>query len=291
MIACPLFHLLKKGKPFVRTAETQTTFDLVKQGLVSAPVLRLPDFNKQFVIDTDACDYGVGAILQQEGHPIAYMSKPLAPKNRGLSTYEKECLAILMAVEQWRPYLHTDEFLIRTNQRSLVHLDDQRLSTVWQQKAFTKLLGLRYKICYRPGTTNSVVDALSRRIHPEEHLTATSICQPAWIDDIHASYDCNDQVQKIYEQLHRCPDPKDRFAWTNGLLYFRGRLWLGGSAVLQQRVLKAFHDSTVGGHSGFPVTYHRLRRIFAWPKMKDLCADLFCLPTSQTRASQVLGTP
>ncbi|VAI53995.1 unnamed protein product [Triticum turgidum subsp. durum] len=77
------------------------------------------------------------------------MSKPLGPKNHGLSTYEKECLAILMAIEQWRPYLHTDEFLIRTDQCSLVHLDDQRLSTVWQQKVFTKLLGLRYKIFYR----------------------------------------------------------------------------------------------------------------------------------------------
>ncbi|VAI93023.1 unnamed protein product [Triticum turgidum subsp. durum] len=77
------------------------------------------------------------------------MSKPLAPKHRGLSTYEKECLAILMVVEQWRPYLQHDEFQIWTDQHSLVHLDDQRLSTVWQQKTFTKLLGLRYKICYR----------------------------------------------------------------------------------------------------------------------------------------------
>lgn len=76
-----------------------------------------------FTIDTDACDYGVGVVLQQKGHPIAYMSKPLAPKHHGLSTYE-ECLAILMAVKQWRPYLHSDEFTIKTDQCSLTHLDD-----------------------------------------------------------------------------------------------------------------------------------------------------------------------
>ncbi|VAI14193.1 unnamed protein product [Triticum turgidum subsp. durum] len=70
-------------------------------------------------------------------------------------------MAILMAIEQWRPYLQNEEFIIRTDQRSLVHLDDQHLSTPWQQKAFTKLLGLRYKICYRPGATNSAADALS----------------------------------------------------------------------------------------------------------------------------------
>lgn len=167
IIARPLFNLLKKGRPFVWTDDTQTAFSLLQQRLISASVLQLPDFSKPFVIDTDACEYGVGAVLQQGGHPIAYMSKPLGPKNGGLSTYEKECMAILMAVEQWRPYLHTDEFLIRTDQRGLVHLDDQRLSTVWQQKAFMKLFGLRYKICYHQGTTNGAADALSRRAHPE----------------------------------------------------------------------------------------------------------------------------
>jgi hypothetical protein len=149
IIARPLFNLLKKNTPFVWTQATDQAFHLLKQNLVQAPVLRLSDFNKSFVVDTDACDTGVGAVLQQEGHPIAYMSKPLGVKNRGLSTFEKECIAILMAIEQWRPYLQHREFLIRTDQRSLVHLDDQRLTTQWQHKAFTKLLGLQYKICYR----------------------------------------------------------------------------------------------------------------------------------------------
>lgn len=112
IIARPLFSLLKKNHPFVWTTETAKAFELPQRGLISTPVLHLPDFNKQFVIDTDTYDYGVGAVLQQGGHPIAYMSKPLAPKYRGLFTYEKECFAILMAVEQWRPYLHHDEFLI-----------------------------------------------------------------------------------------------------------------------------------------------------------------------------------
>lgn len=115
IIARPLFNLLKKNQLFVWTSDTQQAFDTLKDKLVSAPVLQLPDFSKQFVIDTDACAYGVGVVLQQDGHPIVYMSKPLRPKNRGLSTYEKECLAILMAVDQWRPYLHNDEFLIHTD--------------------------------------------------------------------------------------------------------------------------------------------------------------------------------
>ena len=80
---------------------------------------------------------------------MAYVSKALGPKNQTLSTYEKECLAILLAVDHWRAYLQHSEFTIKTDQRSLVHLDDQRLTTPWQHKALTKLMGLRYKILYK----------------------------------------------------------------------------------------------------------------------------------------------
>jgi len=79
-----------------------------------------------------------------------------------LSVYEKEYLAILMAVEQWRHYLLQGEFFIHTDHRSLVHLNEQRLHTAWQQKVFSKLLGLQYKILYKKGSENGVADALSR---------------------------------------------------------------------------------------------------------------------------------
>lgn len=94
IIAKPLTQLLKKNAPFVWTSGCTTTFEALKQALITAPVLALPDFNKQFTIETDASDYGVGAVLQQDGHPLAFSSKPLGPRNKGLSTYEKELLAI-----------------------------------------------------------------------------------------------------------------------------------------------------------------------------------------------------
>lgn len=105
MISKPLTLLLKKGTPFVWTPNTDQAFQLLKQALIQAPVLALPDFNKQFVLETDASDAGFGAVLMQEGHPIAYLSKPLSGPNQGLSTYEKECMAILWAVDKWRCYL------------------------------------------------------------------------------------------------------------------------------------------------------------------------------------------
>jgi hypothetical protein len=84
-----------------------------------------------------------------------------------------------MIVGQWCPYLHHKEFIIRTDQQSLIHLDDQRLTTHWQHKALTKLLGLQYKSFYHKGAENRVADALSRRQH--ESLVAISECQPAWL--------------------------------------------------------------------------------------------------------------
>jgi len=83
----------------------EQAFVALKQTLTSAPVLALVDFSKPFSVETDASGTGIGAVLMQNGHPLAYLSRALGPRSRGLSTYEKEYMAILMAVEQWRSYL------------------------------------------------------------------------------------------------------------------------------------------------------------------------------------------
>ena len=174
MISQRLTHLLRKNIPFVWSSEAQSAFDQLKRALTTAPVLPLPNFQKQFVIETDACDTGVGAVLLQDGHPLAFVSKGLGLRTKGLSTYEKEYMAVLLAVERWRTYLQHAEFLILTDHISLSHLEDQRLHTSWQQKMFTKLLGLQFKIRYKKGIDNRAADALSRRPHLGEDLLAIS---------------------------------------------------------------------------------------------------------------------
>lgn len=124
IISQPLTALLKKGVMFVWTEAAETAFQTLKQALVSAPVLALPNYKLQFTIDTDACDVGIGAVLSQQGHPVAYVSRALWPKNLALLVYEKEYLAILLAVQQWRSYLQLAEFVIRINHKSLTHHTD-----------------------------------------------------------------------------------------------------------------------------------------------------------------------
>lgn len=105
IIAKPLTALLKKHSIFIWTPEHEAAFRTLKTSLCQAPVLALPNFQKPFCIETDASDLGIGAVLMQEGHPIAYLSKALGPKSRGLSTYEKEYMTILVAVQAWRTYI------------------------------------------------------------------------------------------------------------------------------------------------------------------------------------------
>jgi hypothetical protein len=182
ILAKPLASLLQ-NKQFQWTTAAQTTFEGLKTAMTTTPILSLPDFDKQFIIETDACETGIGAVLSQDGHPIAFMSKALSVANRKLSTYEKEFLAILMAVDKWRSYLSRQPFLIRTDHKSLCHLQDQSLSTEMQHKAMVKLAGLHFKLQYKQGPENKAVNALSR-VGYSFAFQVVSAVVPVWIQEI-----------------------------------------------------------------------------------------------------------
>lgn len=121
MISKPLTVLLQKGN-FYWNSPAQKAFDELKEAMASAPVLTLPDFTLQFVVETDASNDGVGAILMQKGHPIAFLSKSLSEKQQGWSVYEKEFFAMVFAVEKWRPYLLGRPFVVKTDHFSLKYI-------------------------------------------------------------------------------------------------------------------------------------------------------------------------
>ena len=77
---------------------------------------------QQFILETNACDSGIGAVLSQEGRPVAYLSQTLAPRHMGLSIYDKELLVVLIAMEKWRYYLEGKKFIIKTDHESLKFL-------------------------------------------------------------------------------------------------------------------------------------------------------------------------
>ena len=111
-------------------------------------VLALPNFQEHFIVETDACHDGIGAVLMQKGQPIAYLSKALGEKHKSISIYEKEFLALIMVVERGRHYLQRGEFFIQTDHKSLAYFKEQNLHSDMQRKAMTRLMGLQFKIIY-----------------------------------------------------------------------------------------------------------------------------------------------
>jgi hypothetical protein len=116
----------------------------------------------------------------QQDKSIAFLNKPLSKNNKHLSIYEKEFLTLIMVVERWRQYLQRQEFIIRTDHRSLAYLNEQNIQSELQRKAMTRLMGLQFKIVYRKGKENVVADALSR-LPALMQIQACSEVKPLWI--------------------------------------------------------------------------------------------------------------
>lgn len=210
----------------------------------------------------------------QQGHPIAYLSKGLGPRNSALSTYEKECLVVLLAIDKWKPYLQHKEFTIITDHKSLLHLGDQKLTTGIQHKAFLKLMGFQYKIMYKKGTDNSAADALSRKQpadadFQEAKIHAVSECKPKWLEIVVEGYTKDPETKQLLTKLSITGSNSKGYHLSDGVIKYKERVWLGNHKEAHNAILLALHDSGIGGHSGFKATYYKIKTLFAWLGMKQ----------------------
>ena len=100
-------------------------FELIKDKLISDPILALLDFTKTFEVECYAFGVGIGSVLKQEGHPIAYFNEKLSGLCLNYSTYDKEFYGLIRALETWQHYLFPKEFVIHSDHESLKHLKGQ----------------------------------------------------------------------------------------------------------------------------------------------------------------------
>lgn len=160
----------------------------------------------------------------------------------------------MMAVDKWRAYLQRGQFTIVTDHKSLCNLGDQQLETDLQHKAMSKLVGLQFKFQYRLGIDNGAADALSR-VGVSLDLSALSLCQPTWVQEVANSYATDTHAQELLSRL-AIQSPDDvRFELHQGLIRKQNRLWIGNNAALRTKLISALHDRAVCGHSSTTSTY------------------------------------
>jgi len=284
-VAKPLTRLLKKGC-FCWNEESTKAMEALKKAITTAPVLKLPDFSQPFSIECDASGSGLGAVLTQDKRPIAFFSKGLSDTSLTKSIYEKELMALVLAIQHWRPYLLGQKFTVYTDQRSLRYLLEQRITTQNQQNWLAKLMGYEFNIVYKIGASNKVADALSRRGENEEddkELTIMSI--PFWQDfqKILAEVEEDAELQKIIKGLKENPGKQGQYTLEHGRLHHKGRLVLSANSAWIPRLLAEYHTTSTGGHSGVFRTYRRISQSLYWIGMKKMVTDFVaaCLVCQQ----------
>ncbi len=152
-------------------SEAELAFQRLKQMLVSAPLMKNPDFNRTFILQTDASGVGVGAVLSQgeeDDQPIAYFSRKLLPREQAYSTVEKECLSIILAVKHFQPYLLGRMFMVQTDHRALRWLHQFKEKNARLTRWSLLLQPYAFTIQHRKGQANANADALSRLNIPEK---------------------------------------------------------------------------------------------------------------------------
>jgi hypothetical protein len=266
-IAAPLSQLLKKDQ-FGWSPEAQLAFEALKLAVSQAPVLVLPDFSVPFTVETDASGVGMGAVLSQHHHPIAFFSKPFCPKLQTASTYVRELFAITAAVKKWRQYLLGHSFVILTDHRSLKELMSQIIQTPEQQMYLARLMGYDYTIQYRSGQTNVVADALSRI--PETHdaeLLILTVPSFSFIKTLKKELEQNPEFVTKVQEINSIGVVD--FRLENGLIFYKDRIWLPSNSPFTRILLEEFHKTPTGGHMGITKTLTRLSTNFFWNGMRD----------------------
>ena len=283
-IASPLFKLTNKTdlKTFSWTAQCTMAFQELKERLTTPPVLAFPQFDREFLLATDASDSATGAVLSQVDDNgtekvIAYWSRQLTKAERNYSTIEREALAIVKAVKEFYPYLYGHDFILQTDHQPLVHMNNLRdvggRVTRWSMF----LQQFRFTVRHKAGKLNGNADGLSRT--PSIQLAA-AISQVESSDNfakIKEAQAKDAYMVLVYEAVKDGKPPPGLTRQNGKIFIHKGVLCRrfkesGDSEVCIQMLIPLEMRSTIlehlhnrAGHMGVKRTLERVRHRFYWP--------------------------
>jgi len=260
-LASPLNELVKKDVSFNWGEKQEYAFQQLKENLTNAPILALPNFSKTFELECDASGVGIGAVLLQGGHPIAYFSEKLHGASLNYPTYDKELYALVRALQTWEHYLVSKEFVIHSDHESLKYLKGQHKLNKRHAKWMEFLEQFPYVIKYKKGKSNVVADALSRRHTLFSKLGA----QILGFDHIPEMYNQDSEFSSTYaECMER---PQGGFYVNEGYLFKEGKICIPQGSQ-RKLLVQETHEGGLMGHFGVEKTLGLLKEKFFWPHMR-----------------------
>ncbi|XP_073465040.1 uncharacterized protein [Aquarana catesbeiana] len=270
----PITQLTKQGVRFHWSPEAQSAFESLKRLFTSAAVLKHPDSSLPFVLEVDASESAVGAILsQRQGtkallYPVAFFSRKLSSAERNYDVGDRELLAIKSALEEWRYLLEgaAHPILIYTDHKNLEYLKSAKRLRPRQARWALFFSRFSFHVTYRPGSKNIKPDALSRMFHkPQETSPPDTILSPGNFFLLQ-----EDLLSRIKQaSVGLVPAMRTKLQEKDGLLWFGSKIFVPEG--LRVTILELCHDHALAGHFGVTKTADLVLRTFWWPQVPKDC--------------------
>ena len=305
-IASPLTRLLRKDQEFEFDAAANQAFSQLKVAFTTAPVLAHFHPDRPSTIETDASDFAIAAIISQPDengvmHPIAFHSRKLTPPELNYEIHDKEMLAIVTALREWRAYLEgaMHPFTVYTDHKNLEYFTTTKVLNRRQARWSELLANYNFTIVYRPGRSMGKPDAMTRRhdfsegskasdtpprtlLKPNQlqlQLAAVRSAagdEPQLIRDIRSAQPQDPALQPLLPFLRDFDAPRDDdvqrkltgFSLNDGIVLFNGLVYVPDSDAIKLKILRQCHDSSSAGHFGQAKTFELVTRDFYWPRLR-----------------------
>lgn len=312
-IAHPITELTKGDiKKIEWNNEHEQCFTTLKQHLISEPLLRHFDDNKQVFLTIDASLVGLGACLEQPHnnnilHPIGYASRKLLKNEETYSSTTLELLGLVFGITYFREYLWGRHFFVFCDNISLQYYKNLKIPSARIARLTLKLLDYNFEIFYKKGKENKVADALSRypinKININENINEISInfnnieqqqSNDKFCSDIITALKNNNDNNIPTKILRK----SRQFLIKDNILYYKRftpnnniNPTLVIPITLINQILKSYHESPIGGHTGISRTIHKLQNKYYWPTLtKDTTEYIKCCHNCQIN-KKIIGKP
>lgn len=305
----PLQNLLKSDVTWTWSSAQQAAFEQVKKQITDTPVLAFYDPEQKLTVENDACEYGLGSVLLQEGRPVAYASRSLSETESRYAQIEKEMLAVTYGLEKFHYYTFGRDVEVITDHKPLMAINAKPLSKAPKrlQNLLLRAQKYSYTLIWKPGKSIPLADALSRA--PTEKPTQEEMVGNITIqklkdhrlDQIRGATARDDAMTSLGNVI-MAGWPNDKtglpenlipyFSYRDELTIQDGIIYRGDRIVIPKSLQKEMKERVHTGHLGINSCLRRARDLLFWPGMSmeirqyvETCGTCATYADKQTKES------